>query len=120
LPRPSHKGVFLDLATQAETGAAVLHSPNDHAASQLERRLWCAKTCRRKNNLAFQAFASLESLVGDTKQPLAAEIFRCRFNVWSSYLAEQAHWPMDWHPRAFPSITSEAHVFAIYPLTRLK
>jgi hypothetical protein len=110
---PSHKGVFLDLATQAETGATMLHSPNDHAALQLERRLWCAKTFRRKNNLAFQAFASLESLVGDTKKSLAAEIFCYRFDGWSSHLAEQTHWPMDWHPHAFSSITSEGHVFAI-------
>jgi len=118
LPWPRHKSVFLDLATQAETGAAMLHSPNDHAALQLERRIWCAETLRRNNNLAFQAFASLESLVGDTKKSLAAEIFRCRFNRWSSYLAEQTHWPMDWHPPAFPSITRKGHVLLyLCPLT---
>ncbi len=46
----------------------IFHSPDGDMALHSEERFRRAETLSRNNNLALQAFTSIESLFGDAKQ----------------------------------------------------
>ena len=74
------------MATEAEATVNMFHSRDRDMALQLEERFRGAETFPRNNDLALQAFASIEWLFGDAIRSFAAEIFggafnRCRFSL---------------------------------------
>ena len=93
------------MATQAEAAVKVFHSPDRDMTLQSEGRFRGAETLPRNDNLALQAFASVEPLSGDAVESFAAEIFGGTFNRGHSSLSIQTHWPMHWNPLAFAAVT---------------
>jgi len=92
------------MAAQAETKVNMFHSLDRDMAAQPEERLRRAQTLPRNKNLALQAFASFEALLGDAVESLAAEIFRGAFNRLP-LSPQQPHGPMQWYPFTFAAIT---------------
>jgi hypothetical protein len=91
------------MAAQAETTVNMFHPPHRYMAPQPEERFRRAQTLRGNKNLALQAFASFESLLGDAVEPLAAEIFRGAFNRLP-LSPQQPHGPMQGYPFALTAI----------------